>query len=436
MTTPSLAIISLILPPLLLLLTMAVHPCFGFPSPPPPPSSRIRSRLAGRGSGFGPSSSRGGTDDDRDPGKKSVGGGGKRRRTRSETSVGFLGELSEREGWRGGSKSSSSSSSSSSPSLVLDRFGFPPPTEEEVFPPLSNDVVRVPVDGREYDRAYVVSAISRHLGVNLDAFDDSGRSVHVEGGGEEDDGRTTTARWSLRMIHVDPPIFLVEDFLTASECESLSSFVDDDDDDDKRVRRIPSPTFSSSSSSSVAVSRRTSTTWFCRYDAVPALLAKARRLLGVDLNRMEEPQVVRYRPGEEFTWHYDEVPRSGLSNGGQRLATLLVYLNDLGKDRGGGTAFRDLLGMEFEDGDGEGRPRRGRLVVTPRKGTALLFFPAYQDGTPDERTLHRGEAALDDKTIAQIWIHEGSYRAGTPEGNRQSCAMDGVEYEARRLGFS
>ncbi len=74
--------------------------------------------------------------------------------------------------------------------------------------------------------------------------------------------------------------------------------------------------------------------------------------------------------------------------------------------------------------------------MTPKRGTALLFYPAYADGTPDARTLHRGEVALDDKVIAQIWIHERSYEAGTPEGNRQSDAMDGVNDEARRLGYA
>ena len=263
------------------------------------------------------------------------------------------------------------------------------------------------------------------------------------------------------MIHVDPPVFRIDDFLSGRECQSLASLVDDDIATSslssggkgrpaQKVQRMPSPTFSSSSYASV--SRRTSTTWFCRYDAVPALLAKVRRLLDVDVGRMEEPQVVRYRPGEEFSWHYDAVPRTTLSgssrsNGGQRLATLLVYLNDLEEGRGGGTAFRDLEGppkeeeVAVEGGDRADesppppRRRRGRLVVTPRMGTALLFFPAYNDGSPDPRTLHRGETAMDDKTIAQVWIHEDEYRAGVPEGNRQSDAMDMVKNESRRLGF-
>jgi len=56
------------------------------------------------------------------------------------------------------------------------------------------------------------------------------------------------------------------------------------------------------------------------------LLARASQVLNVSLETIEEPQLVRYRSGQEFTWHYDEVPAPQLSNGGQRLATLLyVY---------------------------------------------------------------------------------------------------------------
>jgi hypothetical protein len=44
-------------------------------------------------------------------------------------------------------------------------------------------------------------------------------------------------------------------------------------------------------------------------------------------------------------------------NGGQRLATLIVYLNTV--SQGGATAFKDL-----------------NMKVSPEKGKALLFFPA------------------------------------------------------------
>mmetsp|Transcript_23039 Transcript_23039/g.58486 ORF Transcript_23039/g.58486 Transcript_23039/m.58486 type:complete len:182 (+) Transcript_23039:184-729(+) len=102
----------------------------------------------------------------------------------------------------------------------------------------------------------------------------------------------------------------------------------------------------------------------------------------------------RSNVGQRFSWHYDEVPKSLLAkegSGGQRRATLLVYLNDVAL--GGATAFRDL-----------------GVTVQPRKGRALLFFPSDCDSTPDERTLHAGEAPLrGEKWIAQFRLHERSY---------------------------
>ena len=137
---------------------------------------------------------------------------------------------------------------------------------------------------------------------------------------------------------------------------------------------------------------------------------------------MEEPQIVRYKTGQEFSFHYDEVPPPQLDNGGQRLATLLVYLNSVSV--GGGTIFRDLKGMD-------GNP----LCMQPRQGSALLFFPAFADGRPDDRTLHKGEVAQDEKRIIQMWIHESAYQPVVPVGNSQEAAASVVEQVSRDLGY-
>eukprot|EP00571_Detonula_confervacea_P001433 CAMPEP_0172323428 /NCGR_PEP_ID=MMETSP1058-20130122/48720_1 /TAXON_ID=83371 /ORGANISM="Detonula confervacea, Strain CCMP 353" /LENGTH=435 /DNA_ID=CAMNT_0013039421 /DNA_START=1 /DNA_END=1308 /DNA_ORIENTATION=- len=328
----------------------------------------------------------------------------------------------------------------------LDRFGLPlVPTEDTIFPPLDSDISRIPVDyndgdatDQNFNREEVADAIKNHLGVNLDVFDTSGYSIHKE---EQNNGESSSSKWLLKLLHQDPPVFQIDNFFTAEECESYKTMVgpNENNSEPPKAVQMNSPTFSS-----LSISRRTSTTWFCRYEGVPTLLSKAQQLLNVDLSQMEEPQIVRYRTGEEFSWHYDEIPSTQLSNGGQRLATLLVYLNDLEEDRGGGTVFRDLTPPIINSGNNNGKSKRNKgsaksntkqLTVRPKTGTALLFFPSYKDGTPDIRTLHKGEVALDTKMIAQLWIHERDYQAGVPEGNIQTDAMEGVEQEAKRLGF-
>jgi len=232
----------------------------------------------------------------------------------------------------------------------------------------------------------------------------------------------------LRVLHVDPPVLIADNFFTDEECDAYAALRELDDPG--AVHQLEqSATFGGGATAQA----RTSTTWFVAYDRVANLLAKASALLGVDdLERFEEPQLVKYAPGQYFNWHYDAVPPTLLSNGGQRLCTLLVYLNDV--PDGGRTSFRDLRA----GGTGaDGKPLR--LAVAPKKGRAILFCPANAaaDGTPDERTLHAGEPTEhgEDKWIAQLWLHEKSYGPSVPKGSSQSAAADKVHSYAKEHGL-
>ena len=292
----------------------------------------------------------------------------------------------------------------------LDRFGLPVVTEDDIFPPLSEDFIRVPAMKGDYDPSATMDATQQHLGVDLNHFDQNGYSTHPS---------ETESKWKLNLLHFDPPVFTIDNFFSSQECDEYMNMVDASSSHYDESNTVPliSPTFANS------ISRRTSTTYFCRYSSVPMLLSKARHLLNnIDLHQFEEPQIVRYSTGQEFSYHYDEIPKVQLENGGQRLATLLVYLNDVKK--GGATVFRDL-------NDSSNR----QLKVQPKRGMALLFFPAYKDGRADPRTLHKGEVAGDEKMIAQVWIHERDYRANAPFNNLQTEALEKVEAVDRRLGF-
>ena len=69
----------------------------------------------------------------------------------------------------------------------------------------------------------------------------------------------------------------------------------------------------------------------------------------------------------------------------------------------------------------------------PRKGSALLFFPAAGGvpGAPfDARALHCGEAVSEtagcDKWIAQLWLRERDYEPTAPPGNTHAGALDAM----------
>jgi hypothetical protein len=220
----------------------------------------------------------------------------------------------------------------------------------------------------------------------------------------------------FRVLHVDPLVLAIDDFFTPKECDSYvaRSLLEG-------AMHARSPTVGKDA---VAKAQRTSTTWYHHYSSVPELMAKASRLMGLpSIDHWEEPQTVRYRRNEKFTWHLDALgpAENQLHLGGQRTATLLVYLTDLREEEGGATVFRDL---------GSGG---GVLKVQPRKGTALIFFPAA-GGIPDTpfdiRTLHCGEAvaenATQDKWIGQLWLREGFYKASAPPGNDHAAAAQAI----------
>jgi prolyl 4-hydroxylase len=106
-------------------------------------------------------------------------------------------------------------------------------------------------------------------------------------------------------------------------------------------------------------------------------------------------QVLHYQPGAEYKPHYDYFdpvhPGSAsiLKRGGQRVGTLLMYLNTPRK--GGGTIFPDV-GME----------------VAPIKGNACFF--SYDRAHVNTKSLHGGSPVVEgEKWVATKWLREREF---------------------------
>jgi hypothetical protein len=205
----------------------------------------------------------------------------------------------------------------------LDKWGLPPPTLDDIFPPLPDGTELVPVEsGTHHTLEQIQNALrevvplallDRHfdeLGVERDSAVAAGRSGH---------GNPRRKKMKLRLLHQSPPVLAIDNFFTPEECAAARRVAEAHPDE----KSGPPPVQISSKTFEGAISRRTSTSWFCRYRQHPVLLAKAVHLLGLELYHTEEPQVVRYQTGQEFSFHYDQVPAHQRTNGGQRLATLL-----------------------------------------------------------------------------------------------------------------
>ncbi len=130
----------------------------------------------------------------------------------------------------------------------------------------------------------------------------------------------------IRLLHADPVVFEVDGFFTPQECSAYVA-MSTLKQSGRRKGGLEPMELQSATTNSQFQQQRTSTTWFHAYASAPELIAKASLLLGVDdFKKWEEPQTVRYRPGERFNWHLDALPPSecGASKGGQRTATVLV----------------------------------------------------------------------------------------------------------------
>lgn len=337
------------------------------------------------------------------------------------------------------------SPSSSGPEL--DLWGLPKvPTLDDIFPPLPEGTEIIPVDSLQEPHT-TLQDIEECLGDHMDLqlsrfFDIDCLEKERDTSKPKDEENNSRPRMKLRLLHKSPPVLAIDDFFTAEECREIQEVAEHN----SHSQKVTSATFQG------ALSTRTSTSWFCRFQDVSVLLAKTHHALNVPLSQMEEPQIVRYETGQEFSWHYDEVPPPQLFNGGQRLATLLVYLNTVPREAGGGTTFRDLMTMEKKDGDNEND--QTPLVMQPRQGSALLFFPAFRDGRPDDRTLHKsqvmrewlggsdddndGDSGTDlssTKWIVQMWVHERPYEAVLPPNNSNEGARSAMDDASRRLGY-
>lgn len=193
----------------------------------------------------------------------------------------------------------------------------------------------------------------------------------------------------LQLIHAHPPVFCVENFLTPHECDFLIHAAQDS--------FTPAPVVGKGAGE-VSPSRTSSTCYLARED-LPDYLRKVSLLTGKPIEHCELPQVGQYLPTQQYLQHFDafdlsnEDGRRFAANGGQRTVTVLTYLNDVAQ--GGQTTFPAL-----------------NLEVQPRKGMALVFFPATVDGLLDKMALHAALPAAEGhvKYVSQVWIRQGEYK--------------------------
>ena len=197
------------------------------------------------------------------------------------------------------------------------------------------------------------------------------------------DGREVRVVLSMR----NPRVVVFAGFLSDEECDALRALA--------APRLARSETVDNSTGGSEVNEARTSAGMFFTRGETPLIERIERRIAALvnwPVENGEGVQVLHYRPGAEYKPHYDyfdpDQPGSAtiLRRGGQRVGTLVMYLNT--PEAGGATVFPDV-----------------RLEVAPVKGHAVFF--SYDRAHPVSRSLHGGAPVLaGEKWVATKWMRE------------------------------
>lgn len=262
-------------------------------------------------------------------------------------------------------------------------------------------------------------------------------------------------KFVLQRVHASPNIYVIDNFLNASELAYLHdaiakrkfqrSYVDraaataecgGSGDSGSGAEEDTAAGGVAGGSSHYDTTHRTSTfvSFEKQQDAKCAGIEnKAAQLLGCWTSIMLEPlQLVRYLPGQFFDVHHDmgdfcpetgvvELPPKSLFSK-RRVVTLFCYLNAV--TSGGATHFplatvgaaatatTDAAADHVDIANNDSLPSRSSssedgLRVEPVPGRAVLFSNVLSTGLPDPRTIHAGEPVLSGlKYGLNIWICE------------------------------
>ncbi len=188
----------------------------------------------------------------------------------------------------------------------------------------------------------------------------------------------------------EPRVVVFGGLLSDAECVELMALA--------QPRLARSETVQNETGGSEVHAARTSDGMFFERGEKPLIArieTRIAELLCWPVSQGEGLQILRYRPGAEYRPHFDffdpqhpGTPRI-LERGGQRVGTLVIYLNT--PEGGGSTLFPDA-GLE----------------VAPVRGNAVFF--SYDRPHASTKTLHAGAlVTAGEKWVATKWLREGVF---------------------------
>lgn len=213
-------------------------------------------------------------------------------------------------------------------------------------------------------------------------------------------------KW-VEIISWEPRAFVYHNFLSKEECEYLIA--------QAKPHMRKSTVVDSKTGKSKDSRVRTSSGMFLKRGKDKTIMNLERRIADftfIPVENGEGLQVLHYEEGQKYDPHFDYfVDEFNTKNGGQRVATVLMYLSDV--EEGGETIFPAAQGNysavpwwnELSECGKKG------LSVKPKMGDALLFWSMRPDATLDPSSLHGGCPVIKgNKWSSTKWMHVDEYK--------------------------
>jgi len=197
---------------------------------------------------------------------------------------------------------------------------------------------------------------------------------------------------NVTMYAADPILYVVDNFLSNVECDAFIEA--------SEGRLQPSTVINLDNE--FQHENRTSENCWIEHDANDIVHEVSKRfsiLVQMPIRNAEQYQLVYYKKGAQYKPHFDsfdyetEEGKKYWEPGGQRMITVIAYLNDV--EEGGETGFPEL-----------------GINIPPKKGDAVVFHNTLTNDTTthpkiNPRSLHGGMPVIKgEKWIVNLWFRE------------------------------
>jgi prolyl 4-hydroxylase len=261
--------------------------------------------------------------------------------------------------------------------------------DERMQPAVAQAIVAAFLDARRAGRPVPVEAVTFEDGLVAPAIEDGVAApavTRLRAG-----ARVATSDRTVRVLARgdNPTLALLDGLLSADECEALMALA--------APRLRPSTVVDPASGHDVVASYRSSFGMFFRpaeNDLIARLDRRFSEVMNLPLDNGEGIQILRYETGGGTAPHHDFLAptnaanEASLARSGQRVSTLITYLNDV--EAGGETVFP-----------------LGGWSIAPHQGHSLYFESCDVRGEIDHQSLHAGNPVTrGEKWIATKWMRE------------------------------